>query len=801
MGQLDTVELNPKYQIPIPRRGSLSPALSPPTASPISAPRACSARRRRQISAPPPAHRAAASPPTAPPPARPPRSPLSTSPPRLSLYSRRATRSVTAPGWGTPPPLRPRPPNPLSDSPSPTPSSRLRSVICCAYNPSPTKPADTLVTFFAKDIEFSEWKGDILAITITEKDLSKDAYSKFENAVLKKLDGQLGGLLSEAGVEEDFTGKTGQSVVLRLAGQGFKRVGLIGLGQSASSTAAASRGLRESVASVAKAAQASSAAIVLASPSGIQEEFKLAALQSSRTVLGLYEDSRYKSESKKVHLKHVDIIGVSSGAKVDQKLKYANDLSSGVIFGRELVNSPANVLTPAVLAEEASKIASTFSDVFTATVLDVEKCKELKMGSYLGVAAASANPPHFIHLCYKPTDGNVKRKLAIVGKGLTFDSGGYNIKTGPGYSIELMKFDMGGSAAVFGAAKALGQIKPPGVEVHFIVAACENMISGTGMRTGDIVTASNGKTIEGSSGQYVCATLPYIRANIPIIIVFRALGFVADKGILEHICYDFSDTQMMELLRPSLEEAFVIQNQQVALDYIGKHGATVGVTREKRIKYAKEILQKEMLRVGELCETKKAYYFGYIIHRLLMCALSRRAEDDRDHYGNKRLDLAGPLLGGLFRMLFRKLTRDVRSYMQKSNQKLQGLREELNAIVPYLEEMRKKKVERWDQFVDVIEQIKKVASEIRPADFVPFRIPVDQSDMSLRKLEELTKELQSLQKEKSDRLKQVMEHLNTLHSLCEVLGVDFKQTVNEVLMWWSYEQQSDVLIESDGANV
>ncbi|EMS54198.1 DNA-directed RNA polymerase II subunit RPB2 [Triticum urartu] len=157
----------------------------------------------------------------------------------------------------------------------------------------------------------------------------------------------------------------------------------------------------------------------------------------------------------------------------------------------------------------------------------------------------------------------------------------------------------------------------------------------------------------GSSGQYIRATLPYIRADIPIIIVFRALGFVADKDILEHICYDFSDTQMMELLRPSLEEAFVIQNQQVALDYIGKRGATVGVTREKRIKYAKEILQKEMLPhvgVGEFCETKKAYYFGYIIHRLLMCALGRRAEDDRDHYGNKRLDLAGPLLGGLFRM-------------------------------------------------------------------------------------------------------------------------------------------------------
>jgi DNA-directed RNA polymerase beta subunit len=87
-------------------------------------------------------------------------------------------------------------------------------------------------------------------------------------------------------------------------------------------------------------------------------------------------------------------------------------------------------------------------------------------------------------------------------------------------------------------------------------------------------------------------------------------------------------------------------------------------------RYAKEILQKEMLPhvgIGEFCETKKAYFFGYIIHRLLLCALGRRAEDDRDHYGNKRLDLAGPLLGGLFRMLFQKLTKDVRGYLQKVN--------------------------------------------------------------------------------------------------------------------------------------
>ena len=141
------------------------------------------------------------------------------------------------------------------------------------------------------------------------------------------------------------------------------------------------------------------------------------------------------------------------------------------------------------------------------------------------------------------------------------------------------------------------------------------------------------------------------------------------------------------MLRPSLEEAFVIQDQNVALDYIGKRGTTVGATKEKRIKYAiqqlvvtwllllspfaryaREILQKEMLPhvgISKYCETKKAYFFGYMVHRLLLAALSKRPLDDRDHYGNKRLDLAGPLLGSLFRQLFKKLTKDVKTYLQK----------------------------------------------------------------------------------------------------------------------------------------
>nr|KJB82830.1 hypothetical protein B456_013G216000 [Gossypium raimondii] len=363
-----------------------------------------------------------------------------------------------------------------------------------------TQPANIelpKISFAAKEIDVAEWKGDLLAVGVSEKDMTKDENSKFQNPILKKLDGLLGGLLAEASFEEDFTGKAGQSLVHRLPGLGSKRVGLFGLGQSASSPAAF-HGLGEAVAAAAKTAQASGVAVILASsecPSAMSKGNTAAAIVSG-TVLGLYEDNRYKSESKKPQLKSLDILGLGTGPEIEKKIKYAEVVSCAIIFGRELVNSPANVLTPAALAAEASKIASLYSDVLSANILTEEQCRELKMGSYLGVAAASANPPHFIHLCYKPPSGPVKTKLALVGKGLTFDSGGYNIKTGPGCSIETMKADMGGSAAVFGAAKALGQIKPSGVEVHFIVASCENMISGKGMRPGDIVTASNGKTIE-----------------------------------------------------------------------------------------------------------------------------------------------------------------------------------------------------------------------------------------------------------------------------------------------------------------
>ena len=170
-------------------------------------------------------------------------------------------------------------------------------------------------------------------------------------------------------------------------------------------------------------------------------------------------------------------------------------------------------------------------------------------------------------------------------------------------------------------------------------------------------------------GQVLHATVPYIKADIPVVLVFRALGFVSDRDILEHIIYDFEDQEMMEMLKPSLDEALVVQEKEVALDMIGKRGIPrPNVPKAKRIKYALDILQKELLPhigISEFCETKKAYFLGYLVHRVLLAALRRRPTDDRDHYGNKRLDLAGPLMAFLFRSLFKQLVKTMKLSLQK----------------------------------------------------------------------------------------------------------------------------------------
>ncbi len=193
-----------------------------------------------------------------------------------------------------------------------------------------------------------------------------------------------------------------------------------------------------------------------------------------------YAFDKYKSE-KPHHLDEITFGGFSQ-----------NDVDEGIIFGeamkfaRDLANEPAQYATPAKLAE----IAEHLEDV-TTKVYDKDAIARMGMGAFLAVAQGSVQQPKFIHMKY--TGKNPKKKIAIIGKGICFDSGGLDIK--PPASMLTMKDDMSGAACVLAVMQALNKLKPD-MEVHGIIAACENMPSGSSYKPGDILTAKNGKTIE-----------------------------------------------------------------------------------------------------------------------------------------------------------------------------------------------------------------------------------------------------------------------------------------------------------------
>ncbi|EKX48518.1 hypothetical protein GUITHDRAFT_68651 [Guillardia theta CCMP2712] len=334
-----------------------------------------------------------------------------------------------------------------------------------------------------------EWKGDLLFFPFPEVGgEDKNALVSLTGAAAE-LDASIDGLLSEIIKENEFKGKSGSSVLTRLAkSSSFKKLSLVGMGNVTQAAMASGFALGKQIASSAKTEKAKTAAVVV--PQGFDSTAVKAMAQA--VLEGIYHDVRFKSgddKEKGCLLESLEVIASND----EERCKILTVCSSGVKMARDLVGAPSNYVTPSTLAETARNIAKEHG--MSCTILERDECERRGMGAYLAVSRGSAQPPKFIHVTYKPK-GEVKKKIAIVGKGLCFDSGGYNLKAGAGSMIELMKFDMGGSAATLGCAKAVGMMKPEGVEVHFIVAACENMISSDAMRPGDILTASNGKTIE-----------------------------------------------------------------------------------------------------------------------------------------------------------------------------------------------------------------------------------------------------------------------------------------------------------------
>ena len=241
-----------------------------------------------------------------------------------------------------------------------------------------------------------------------------------------------------------------------------------------------------------------------------------------------------------------------------------------------------------------------------------------------------------------------------------FDQGGYFIING---SEKVLIAQERSAANIVQVFKRSDEQIPYIAEIRSAVEKGSRLISSMSIKL-----YAKGEGARGGFGRTIKGTLPYINKEVPVAIVFRALGVVSDEDILNHICYDRKDTQMMEMLKPCIEEAFVIQDREVALDFIGKRGAAYNAPRDKRIKFARDIMQRELLphiSQSEGSETRKAFFLGYMVHRMLQVALGRREPDDRDHFGKKRLDLAGPLMASLFRTLFGKLVKDIFKYLQK----------------------------------------------------------------------------------------------------------------------------------------
>jgi leucyl aminopeptidase len=209
-------------------------------------------------------------------------------------------------------------------------------------------------------------------------------------------------------------------------------------------------------------------------------------------ILGDYEPDVYKSDKK--DLKPMERIAVASAAiDIEDAVRRGQIIAEAQNFTRDLVNEPANRLPPLALAERARAMAHEAG--LDCEVLDQDRMRQLGMGSLLGVAMGSSEPPALIVIRYRSSGGSAdgRAHLGLVGKGVTFDTGGISIK--PADGMEKMKYDMAGGAAMIGAMRALAQLKPS-IPVTALIPAVENMPGSRAQRPGDIVKSLSGKTIE-----------------------------------------------------------------------------------------------------------------------------------------------------------------------------------------------------------------------------------------------------------------------------------------------------------------
>jgi leucyl aminopeptidase len=206
-----------------------------------------------------------------------------------------------------------------------------------------------------------------------------------------------------------------------------------------------------------------------------------------------FDPDTYRSDRKDLSMKEVTVVAPqgSEQAKLQRALEQARVIGESQNFTRELVNEPSNRLTPTMFAERARKMCESVG--LKCEIMGPDKIKAMKMGAFWSVAQGSDEEPRLIVMRYEPQGAPEKPVLGLVGKGITFDTGGISIK--PADGMEKMKYDMAGGAAMIGAMRAIAQLKPK-IKVIGIVCATENMPSGKAQKPGDVQIAMSGKSIE-----------------------------------------------------------------------------------------------------------------------------------------------------------------------------------------------------------------------------------------------------------------------------------------------------------------
>ena len=311
-------------------------------------------------------------------------------------------------------------------------------------------------------------------------------------APVAKIDGLLGGHLKEHVSSEDFKGKEGALLSMHTHGKiPARKVLLLGLGEKKAFTA---RKFRTAAARAVRAAEAQkTASLALWLPFDRPESADVAKAAAEGASLAAYRFTAYKKDAK-TKLEEVAMLGPSrlSVKTFDAALELGTQFAAASLYARDLVNTPSLDMTPRHLAKEAEKLAEATPNRITLKTYGRAELKKMGCGGILAVAQGSEHEPQFVHLKYRPV-GKAKKRVVLVGKGVTFDSGGLSIK--PADAMMDMKIDMAGAAAVLAVFKVLPLLKLP-IEVHGLAALVENMPSGTAIRPGDIVETMSGKTIE-----------------------------------------------------------------------------------------------------------------------------------------------------------------------------------------------------------------------------------------------------------------------------------------------------------------